>query len=150
MENLLEESAVIRTGLLIFALALLAGCATGYQGAGLTGGHFQRHGPGPLEKITFSGNGFVDAVTIQKYALYRCAEATKEKGKKYFVIYDTLVAASMDKAASLPNIGSIGNKPIAFAFVLMLDAPRDGAMETGKVLKELDAFVKQKNSQLKS
>lgn len=139
---------MIRTCLSIFTLALLTGCATGYQGAGLTGGHFQTHGPGQLEKVSFSGNGYVDSITIQKYALYRCAEVAKEKGKKHFVIYDTLIAASTDKAASLPNIGSIGNKPLAFAFVLMLDAPKNGSMETSQVLKDLGAFIKQKNTQL--
>lgn len=120
----------------------LGGCATAYQSGGITGGYYQVSGPGSLEKITFSGNGYISAETVQQYALYRSAEAAKEKNKPYFIIYESLLAAAANKPSEKPGVGAIGNKPMAVAFVLMLDKPQEGAKETAKVLKDLDAVVK--------
>lgn len=140
---------MIRKILCLFALGALTACATGYQSSGLTGGYEQTPGPGPLEKVTFYGNGYIDAATVQKYALYRCAEVAKEKHKPYFLMFDNLVSASANKPSALPTVGTVGQKPMAFAFVLVLDAPQKTAKETDKVLKEFEAVVKQKETQAK-
>ena len=136
----------MRTKLVSLAmLAMLCGCATSYQSSGLTGGHFEVSGYGWLQKVGFSGNGYIDAQTVQQYALYRCAEIAREKKKPYFLIYDSLVAASLGKTATIPAVGSVGNKPTAVAFVLFVDAPQPGALETEKTLRDLSDVVK-KNS----
>jgi hypothetical protein len=140
---------VLRKIFCLFVLGILSACATGYQSNSLTGGYDQTPGPGSLEKISFYGNGYVDAATVQKYALYRCAEVAKEKKKPYFLMFDSLVSASVNKSAALPTVGTVGKHPMAFAFVLMLDAPQKGAMGTEKVLKELEPVVKQKQDQAK-
>lgn len=119
----------------------LCGCATQYQSSGLTGGHYESAAPGKLQKVNFSGNGFIAPDTVQKYALYRCAEVAKKSGKSHFVIYDSLLAAAIDRPASMPRVGSVGNKPMAYAFMLLVDAPRSGSKETQAVLDELDPVV---------
>ena len=119
----------------------LSGCATQYQSTGLTGGHHESAAPGKLQKVNFSGNGFIAADTVQKYALYRCAEVAQKSRKPHFVIYDSLVAAALDRPASMPRVGSVGNKPMAYAFMLVLDAPRSGSKETQAVLDELHPVV---------
>jgi hypothetical protein len=119
----------------------LSGCATQYQSSGLTGGHYEMAGPGKLEMVNFSGNGFIASDTVRKYALYRCAEVAKKKGKAHFVIYDSLNAAAVDRPTQLPRVGAVGNKPTAFAFMLVLDAPRSGSQETQAVLDELHSLV---------
>lgn len=134
--------------LLVLFAASATGCATAYQSGSfsLTGGHYQSSGPGALEKVTFSGNGFIDSTKVQQFALYRCAEIAKEKNKPYFLIFDSLIAASIPKPSDMPNVGIVGGKPVAFAFMLLLDGPRVGAKETRKVLSELEAVVKPANS----
>lgn len=133
--------------LVLFAVSV-TGCATAYQSGtfSLTGGHYQSSGPGSLEKVTFSGNGFIDSTKVQQFALYRCAEIAKEKNKPYFLIFDSLMAASIPKPSDMPNVGLVGGKPTAFAFLLLLDGPRAGAKETGKVLSELATVVKPVNA----
>lgn len=127
----------------VFSL-IAAGCATTYQSgaSSFTGGFYETPGPGRLEKVAFSGNGFISAKTVEQYALYRCAEKAKSMDKKYFVLYDSLIQAGRRSAAKGPTVGSVDGKPTAFAFVLYLDVPQAGAFDTDKVLKELDAVVK--------
>lgn len=120
----------------------LAGCATQYGGMGFTGGHAEQAGPGKLQKVDFHGNGFIAADTVQKYALYRCAELAKQKGKQHFVIYESLHTAAADRPASLPRVGSLGNKPSASAFMLLMDAPRTGSKQTQAVLDEIEPLIK--------
>jgi len=129
-----------------------AGCATPYQSGtfSLTGGFYESVGPGRLEKIAFSGNGFINADTVEQYTLYRCAEAAKSRNKSHFLIFDSLIQASIGKPSERPNVGSVGGKPTGFAFVLFLDGPQPGARETDKVLRELEAVVKQNQTEPKS
>jgi hypothetical protein len=122
---------------------LLAGCATRYQSAGFTGGHAQMAGPGKLEKVSFYGNGYTSTEKVQKFALYRCAEVAQSQGKANFILYDSLFNAARDRSSGLPRVGFAGTKPVAFAFMLTLDAPRYGSLETQTVLKELESFVKE-------
>jgi len=120
---------------------VLGGCATQYQSSGFTGGHAESKAPGKLQKVNFYGNGFIASDTVQKFALYRCAELAHAGGKPHFLIYDSLMAAALDRPADLPRVGAVGNKPSAFAFMLLLDAPRAGSKQTQTVLDELDPVV---------
>lgn len=128
---------MLKSFFLLSLAGLLAACATGYQSAGLTGGYQQIPGPGKLDKVFFFGNGYITANTVKDYALYRVAEVAQSKNKPHFVIYQTLVGAARDMAASEALVGVVDNKPVAYAFVLYLDAPRQGSMETAAVLKQL-------------
>lgn len=113
---------------------LLAGCATSYQDAGLTGGHFEKKGPGQLEVVYFSANGYSDSQVVMIYAIYRCAEVARKKHKPYFVIYDSLSDAARDRVSQNPVMGWVQNKPVATAYVLFLDQSRHGAQDTQEVL----------------
>ena len=129
-------------GATAIGLAALSGCATQYQGVGVTGGHFEANGPGKLVKVTFSGNGFITADKVQQYAMYRCAEVAQQGGRAHFVIYDSLMAAAAEQPSRQPRVGTLGGKPTAFAFLLPLDAPRAGSLETKAVLAELEPAVR--------
>jgi hypothetical protein len=120
---------------------MLAGCATQYQAAGLTGGHSERAGPGKMELVSFSGNGYITADKVRDYAMYRAAEVSKAKNKRYFLVYDGVFSAAIDRPGERPRVGLVLNKPIASAFILPLDEFRPGAKETAVVLRELDEVV---------
>lgn len=139
----LKGGTVLPKLLLLIAVMALAACATPYQSGGLAGGYYQTQGPGQLLKVTFSGNGYIKSDAVQQYALYRSAEVAKEKKKPYFIIYETLLAASVGKPSELPTVGIVGNKPTAFAFVLFLDSPQPGAKDTDKTLAEIGEVIKQ-------
>jgi hypothetical protein len=78
----------MRTGLLIcFASGCLAlvGCATSYQGKGLTGGYSDVRVDSNTFRVDFHGNAFTSRQTVETYLLRRCAELTVDAGYDYFV-----------------------------------------------------------------
>ncbi|MFZ6734950.1 CC0125/CC1285 family lipoprotein [Undibacterium sp. Ji42W] len=130
---------------LCFLLAssiLLSACATSYQSSGITGGYYQIPGPGKLDKVIFSGNGFIKPDSVQDYALYRAAEIAKSKNKPYFILYRTLVHAAKDVPAYSPLVGWMDGKPVAYSFVLYLDEFQTGAFTTATVLTDLAKVVR--------
>ncbi len=116
---------------------LLTGCATQYQSVGMTGGHRDMAGPGKLEMVQFLANGYTSEALTEKYALYRCAEVAKAKGKPFFMLYTSLLNAARDRPSANPQVGIMQGKPAATAFVLLLDAPRPGVHDTQATLDEL-------------
>lgn len=110
----------------LLAAMLLGGCATGYHDAanpilGYTGGYWDAPGPGQLIKVGFSGNGFIKKEQVGIYVLYRCAEVAQSHGKDYFVMYDNLPAAILDKRSAERNVGTLGGKPSAYVYILLRD-----------------------------
>ena len=129
------------------ACLCLTACATAYQSSGATGGHHESPGPGQMQLVSFSGNGYISAELVQQYALFRCAELAQAKGKAYFLLYDLLGNAARDVPAALPLVGTIQNKPAATAFLLLLDEPRRGALETKAVLEQMRKVLKEQQPQ---
>ena len=127
---------------ILLMMTLLTGCETQYQSAGLAGGYRQFVGPGHLQYVHFSGNGYSDASKIQIFALYRVAETAQAVRKPYFKIYDSLRNAANNSPSDLPRVGTLGNKPSAYAFVLYRDVAEDGAFETAAVLAKYEKQVK--------
>lgn len=125
----------------IAAGACLTACATSYQSMGMTGGHLEQKGPGALEMVAFSANGYTKPELAQKYALYRCAELAQLKHKPFFMMYSSLLAAARNDAAETPRVGSVQGKPTATAFILMLDGPKPGAHNTADVLSDLKQVI---------
>lgn len=127
-------------------------CATPYQSIAhsYTGGFLDGLRVGKLEKISFYGNGYIDATTVGTYTLYRCAEVAKSKGKPYFLLYENLYRASLAWPSESPTIGVVGSKPAGIAFVLFLDHPAPGAKETQKVLMELGPAINKAPAEVKS
>lgn len=123
------------------ALIVLSGCATSYQSAGLTGGHREQKGPGAMEMVFFSANAYTKPELAQKYALYRCAELAQQKHKPFFMMYSSLVAAARNIGTETPRVGMVQGKPIATAFVLMLDGPKPGAHNTVDIMNDLKKVI---------
>jgi hypothetical protein len=77
----------IRHALLGAALALgLSACATPYGSAGLSGGYSETKLDDATYVVTFAGNGYTTAETVQTFWLYRCAELTLAQGYDGFEI----------------------------------------------------------------
>lgn len=125
---------------LITGLAL-SGCATQYQSSGLTGGHLSQEGPGKLHMVVFSANGYTSSELTQKYAMYRSAEVANSLNKPFFIMYDSLTSAAMERPSSTPRMGMVQNKPTAVAFILPLDAPRPGVQDTKAILDDLRSVI---------
>ena len=126
----------------LLVVLLLTGCATQYQSAGLTGGHKDGAGPGHLQRIDFSGNGYSDSAKMQVFALYRAAEVAQAQRKPYFVLYDSLFSAARNRPSEMPRVGTLGGKPWAYAFVRYSDTHVAGANATATVLKTYAEAVK--------
>lgn len=62
----------------------LAGCATGYQAHGITGGYSERRISDSAYVVTFNGNGFASHDRVYNFWLYRCAELTLSRGYALF------------------------------------------------------------------
>lgn len=75
--------------LLIVVVAMLAGCATGYQSRGFTGGFSETRLDEQVYRISFQGNGFTSAEKASDYTLMKAAELTAVAGYAYFVIMDS-------------------------------------------------------------
>jgi len=71
---------------LFLSACLLAGCISHYQPSGLSGGYSDMALNKDTYFVTFRGNGFTSAETVQSYTLRRSAEITLNKGYKYFII----------------------------------------------------------------
>jgi hypothetical protein len=125
----------------IAAILLVSGCATQYQSVGMTGGHFEEKGPGKLEVVTFAANGYTSAALAQNYALYRCAEVAQARNKPFFLMYDSLVNAARERPGSMPRVGQVQNKPVATAYILLLDAPQPGVHDTRATLEDLKHVI---------
>ena len=70
-------------------LAFLAGCATGYQKHGFTGGFSETQLGENIFKVTFKGNAYTSPERASDFTLLRSAELVLENGFKYFIIVDS-------------------------------------------------------------
>lgn len=73
----------------LFALALLAGCATTYHPNSFTGGYSDSMLSQNVALISFRGNGYSNPAEVTKMALLRAAEVTSQHGYKFFSIATT-------------------------------------------------------------
>jgi hypothetical protein len=135
LEKKHDSARWTRAALTALILGTLGGCATQYQSIGITGGHQDSIGPGHLERIDFSGNGYSEPGKMKVFALYRAAEAAQAKKKPFFVLYDSLLSAAQNRPSEMPRVGTLGGKPWAYAFVKFQDQKVAGANDTAEVLK---------------
>ncbi len=127
---------------LVAAALLLSGCATGYGKMGLTGGYNEVDGPGKLIEVNFYGNGFIRADRVEIYLLYRAAEVTKLRGKRYMSVYETIETAIADRPIMGPSAESVGGKPFGKVYLLLRDDMIAGALDADEVIARYDAIVK--------
>lgn len=123
------------------ALASLSGCATGYQSIGFTGGYVEAKAPGNLERVQFAGNGLVSADLIEQYGVYRAAEFSLSKGKPHFLLYQSLSAAALERPSLKPTIAVLAGKPVATAYLLLLDAPQAGSRDARATMQQLKQVI---------
>ncbi len=79
----------------------LAGCATGYQSSGFTGGFTESQLDANVWRVTFKGNGYTSADRAEDMTLLRCAELALKGGFTHFAI----VAGRTSKEAFMVNTG---------------------------------------------
>lgn len=69
----------------LILLVILAGCATGYQQKGFTGGFSETQLDTNAWTVTFNGNAYTSKERAADFTLLRCAELALENGYGYFV-----------------------------------------------------------------
>lgn len=74
-----------------FVVVILAGCATPYQPAGLTGGFSETQLARNVFQVRFKGNGFTRMERATDFTLLRSAELTLQHGYEYFTVVDAEV-----------------------------------------------------------
>jgi|GEM_PF-1872802 len=78
---------------LLGAVVLLNGCATGYQKINaftISGGYKDSDLGRDVYRVGFGGNGYTTRETVQCFWLYRCAELALEKGYDGFEILSNI------------------------------------------------------------
>ncbi len=128
--------------------ASVSGCATGYHSAnnpilGLTGGYWDRPGPGSTIKVGFAGNGYISRDKVGTYLLYRCAEVAKRDGGTHFVLYQTLMDAVDDRRSSERSVGTIGGKPTTYVYIWIVKADERDALSADDLITRLGPEVNQ-------
>lgn len=68
------------------ALMVLCSCSTPYQAKGFRGGFTEQKLSSDMFSVSFSGNGYTGAATVQNYLLKRCAELTMLNGYTHFIL----------------------------------------------------------------
>ena len=133
------ERTMRRLIVLMFSI-FAVGCATPYYSGkfSFTGGYFNKPVTPELEKICFYGNGFTSGEKAKQYTLFRSAEFARDQNKPCFLLYPSLNNAAQDKPGKMPTVGSVGGKPGAICYVLLLDDERQGAIETTKIIAQLE------------
>ncbi len=129
---------------LLAACLCLSACAESYQNGTkrpIGARADNKNGVGKLERVTFVGNKYTSRALAEQYAIYRCAELAQENGKPYFVMYDSLTSAARNIPSLHPQNGTIMNSPHVSAYVLLLESPHQGALETKAVLAELQPVI---------
>ena len=94
-----------RTAFILLALAMLAGCATGYGPQGYTGGYIDTKIEEDVYRIRYSGNGMTSRDKVWQYWIYRCAELTTQKGYSHFMLLKTGEPVPAPQADSSPAAG---------------------------------------------
>ena len=84
-------------------ITALAGCATPYQSAGLTGGYQGKKIDDQTYHVDFGGNGYTSREMVHKYFMYRCAEVTQQQGYKYFMIIPAALTGSLPPSSTFAH-----------------------------------------------
>lgn len=97
-----------RTGMAACLLVAVAGCMTGYQPRGYTGGYSEQKIDEDTYLVSFSGNGNTPRGVVLKYFLYRCAELTVDHGYAYFELYAPPRKQSLNETGFVKTAGRGG------------------------------------------
>lgn len=73
----------------------LAGCATGYQASGLTGGFTETQLATNIWRVNFEGNGYTRSERAADFAMLRSAELTLANGFTHFALADSKTATAI-------------------------------------------------------
>lgn len=72
--------------MIVALLMLAAGCVTGYQPKGFTGGYEDFEVNDGVYQVTYHGNGYTPARTVSDLWLRRCADIARGHGAPYFEV----------------------------------------------------------------
>jgi hypothetical protein len=90
----------------------LAGCATGYQSSGLTGGYTDLQLSADTYRVTVQGNGYTSTARAENIGLLRAAELTIQNGYERFVMLSGGVAQENAGTTDV-TVNRIGNTLVA-------------------------------------
>jgi len=107
---------------LVVGLAL-AGCTTGYQPQGFTGGYSDQSISPNIWQIRYAGNGYTTAETVQTFWLYHAAEFTLAHGFDGFRILAPSTRPAMGSTTELPVDLGLTGKPVLSLTIVLLKKP---------------------------
>jgi hypothetical protein len=119
----------------------LTGCLgpTKYADEGWTGGYKQTQLEPGIWRVSFFGNGFTTAETVQTFWLYRCAEVALENGADGFEVVSDIHLVSLKSApAGRPQLIPVhGGGGGGFVYVPMYvpDTPKPSLEADIKLVK---------------
>lgn len=126
--------------IIVVVLLGLAGCATGYQSKGMTGGYSETRLQENMYRVNYRGNGHTDMDEAQDYALLRAAELAIEHGYKYIEVAqeDSRFKTSYNK---VPNQygggGSTVNRPMVSYTVRFGNEPKENTLDAAELTASL-------------
>jgi hypothetical protein len=121
---------VLRT-VLVAVLIPLAGCATAYQPAQITGGYTDFRLADNTYRVRFRGNNYTPRDKVELFLLYRCAQLTEQLGYDHFVL---LSEDTLDISDPFAQAGIFPRNYYATALIRVID---DRAHPTAYDAKEL-------------
>lgn len=126
--------------IILISISLLSACSTGYQDGRnpfhLSGGYGSEKGPGNLEKVYFSGNGFTSSQQANQYAIRRSAEIGRDRHQAYFAMYQTLTDAANDHKTHSPLTNLTFNKPFSYVYIAYHNKKEPGDLSVANVLNK--------------
>lgn len=142
----------------LFFVTLLAGCASSYGSAGMTGGYTEKELEPGILRVVFGGNGYTNAETAQTFWLYRCAELALERGYDGFEILSPINLTSSTTGDSVeallwqaqyvyvPMYMESSPKPTLQADIRLIKKPFEVApprvFDAAALKAELEVYVK--------
>lgn len=96
-------------GVALFAVLVLAACATSYQPMGFTGGYEETQYAPDVWQVDFRGNGYTSRQRVQDFAMLRAADLTLQSGAKYFVIISAAGYSSIGSYTTPTTSTTTGN-----------------------------------------
>lgn len=94
----------LRLVLAALAAGFVTACASSYSPQSLTGGYTDKELSPTLYWVSYAGNGYTTAETVQTYWLHHCAELTLAKGYDAFELADNRIELTQARPTLLVRI----------------------------------------------
>lgn len=124
---------------ILLAVSLLAGCSTGYQAQGMTGGFSETRLSENSYQVRYGANIITHPDKLPQFLLRRAAELCLEQGKRYFLITGQQDTGRVDTGPFGPT--TVPSAQLTFR-ILKEQAESPDAIDAVIVIEETNAVAK--------